>query len=133
MNNVKREQIEQCKNQFIKYLNMHFFQPLLPKHLYRAVNYSPHYVDSASCNILGLHPLVNIPQSAMSLDSLCVIDLVPKEEILNDSCKSVPKSSSSIYDTATGGYEAIKVEQKMNIQNIEENIKNFSVRVSHLI
>lgn len=104
-------------------------QPLLPKHCYRAVHYSPHYVDSASCNILGLHSLVSIPQTVMSLGNICVIDLVPKGEIIEGSSKSILKSFSSVYDTDTMGHEAHKVEQ-MNVPNIEETIKNYTVRLT---
>lgn len=115
-------------------LNTYSFQPLLPKHCYKAIHFSPHYVDCASCNVLGLHSLVSIPQNVRDVRKLCVIDLVPKEETRNDS-KTVMRISSNLLNTDTLRQEVVKAgnQNPKDAQDIKETIKNYTIKVSYLI
>ncbi|XP_069985377.1 folliculin [Penaeus vannamei] len=55
-------------------------KPLLPKHCYKAVEFSSQYADRSTCNILGLHSLAEVPKSALENDNLCLVEMVPREE-----------------------------------------------------
>ncbi|XP_063858597.1 folliculin-like isoform X3 [Scylla paramamosain] len=102
-------------------------QPLLPKHCYRAIHFSPHYVDCASCNVLGLHSLVSIPQNVMAMKNLCVIDLIPKGETGEVSSKATPRTSSNLLSTQ----EVIKgdYQDPKDVQDIKDSIKNYTIKV----
>ncbi|XP_063858594.1 folliculin-like isoform X2 [Scylla paramamosain] len=103
-------------------------QPLLPKHCYRAIHFSPHYVDCASCNVLGLHSLVSIPQNVMAMKNLCVIDLIPKGETGEVSSKATPRTSSNLLSTQ----EVIKgdYQDPKDVQDIKDSIKNYTIKLT---
>lgn len=103
-------------------------QPLLPKHCYRAIYFSPHYIDCASCNVLGLHSLVSIPQNVMAMKNVCVIDLIPKGEIGELSSKTIPRTSSNLLSTKEimkGDYQ-----DRKGVEDIKESIKNYTFKLT---
>ncbi|KAG0729756.1 Folliculin [Chionoecetes opilio] len=106
-------------------------QPLLPKHCYRAIHFSPHYVDAASCNVLGLHSLVRIPQNITATRNLCVIDLVPKGETSEDATKAPLRTSSSVLSRGTYGQAMVRADhQNPNMQDMRERIKNYTIKLT---
>ncbi|XP_045135307.1 folliculin-like isoform X2 [Portunus trituberculatus] len=103
-------------------------QPLLPKHCYRAIHFSQHYVDCASCNVLGLHSLVSIPQNVMVMKNLFVIDLIPKGDTGEVFSKTTPRTSSNLLSTQ----EVIKgdYQNPKGAQALKEIIKNYTIKLS---
>lgn len=119
---------------------IHSLQPLLPKHCYKAIQFSPHYIAGTSCNILGLQSLVNIPQAVLETGNLCLIEIISKKENsdIQDTYNktNLPRTSSVInfnvknkeIETADnikpGNTEATEAE------DIVESIKKFTFKIT---
>lgn len=112
-------------------------QPLLPNHCYRAINFSTHYVDSKSCNILGLHSLAKIPRVTLANANMCLIDVVSQEEH-NKMYDTNPESSlertSSVIDVTDNIEEAEMTEKHQNETlkeaDISESIKKCTFKIT---
>ncbi|XP_069189382.1 folliculin isoform X2 [Procambarus clarkii] len=117
-------------------------QPLLPKHCYKAIKFSPHYVDSASCNILGLHALVKVPPAIVANGNLCLIDIISREEnhdVNNKSNKTHLERTSTVINFNDKKEEetknadkpkAEKTEANTEVEDIAESIKKLSFKIT---
>nr|XP_045609161.1 folliculin-like [Procambarus clarkii] len=117
-------------------------QPLLPKHCYKAIKFSPHYVDSASCNILGLHALVKVPPAIVANGNLCLIDIISREEnhdVNNKSNKTHLERTSTVINFNDKKEEETKnadkpksekTEANTEVEDIAESIKKLSFKIT---
>ncbi|XP_071540210.1 folliculin isoform X2 [Panulirus ornatus] len=97
-------------------------QPLLPNHCYRAINFSTHYVDSKSCNILGLHSLAKIPRVTLANANMCLIDVVSQEEhnkMYDTNPESNLERTSSVIDV-TDNIEEAEMTKKHQNETLKE-------------
>ncbi|KAG7160996.1 Folliculin-like [Homarus americanus] len=114
---------------------------LLPKHCYKAMRFSPHYVDSASCNILGLHSLVKIPHVIIGNGNFCLIDVISKcenNDIHEKSYTNILNRTSSIVKVKASkeeGSEKVGKDEQRNPassepKDINESIKNLTFKIT---
>ncbi|KAK3883195.1 hypothetical protein Pcinc_012469 [Petrolisthes cinctipes] len=110
-------------------------QPLIPKHCFKAINFSPHYIDSASCNILGLHSLVKVPLSVLATGNICVLELFAKESTGESGTQSNIPRVSAIPNHSLSAQEIHRIksslqEKEMKNADFSELLKSYNIQIS---
>nr|XP_053637089.1 folliculin-like isoform X2 [Cherax quadricarinatus] len=103
---------------------IHSLQPLLPKHCYKAIQFSPHYIAGTSCNILGLQSLITDEGSLPSRPPQVL------NRIESAVCNSTITPSALMIYISTVIYEWInKVKVWIHVQNLKKMSNSHPERI----